>query len=446
MDEALLRDVVLVVVFVLVGGVFAGTEIALVSLRASQLDQLERRGPRGARVAAVARDPNRFLAAVQIGVTLAGFLSAAFGASTIAPHLVPVLVRWGLAQGAAEAVSLVVLTLLVAYLSLVLGELAPKRVALQRASGVALAVAPVLDRFAVLMRPVIWLLSVSTDAVVRLLGADPRATGEEMSGEELRQLLLTHEAIPLERRTVLGEVFTASERSLAEVMTPRHDVVFLSARLEAPAALAQVADRPFSRYPVTGEDFDDVRGVVHVRDLYEACVRLPGKQAGADGAEARVGPRPGRTPRVGDVMRPVLALPSTNALLPSLSTLRREGAQLALVVDEYGGTDGIVTLEDLLEELVGEIRDERDDVGGRAVLADAGGGAVVDAGLNLEDLQEATGLALPDTGAYETVGGYVLARLGRVAEVGDVVPAPGASLEVLEVDGRHIERVRVRRR
>ena len=179
--NGLFGSVLLVLAFVLLGGVFAGTEIALVSLRDSQLDRLARRGRRGRRVAAVARDPNRFLAAVQIGVTVAGFFSAAFGAATIAPHVTPLLERLGLGQAAAETTALVALTLVIAYVSLVLGELVPKRIGLQRAEQVALVVAPPLDRFARLARPVIWLLSRSTDAVVRLL---PGVMGNEHSGTE----------------------------------------------------------------------------------------------------------------------------------------------------------------------------------------------------------------------------------------------------------------------
>jgi len=422
----LLRDIALVVVFVLVGGVFAGTEIALVSLRRSQVDQLERRSARGARVAAVARDPNRFLAAVQIGVTLAGFLSAAVGASTIAPYLTPVLVGWGLPPGFAQTASLVALTLAVAFLSLVLGELVPKRIGLQRSSAVALAMAPAVDRFATLVRPVIWLLSVSTDAVVRLVGGDPEAAREEMSQEELRQLLMSHHAIPRDERAVLQEVFAAAGRTVREVMRPRHDVVFLPGSLSVDEALERVGDLPWSRYPVTGDDFDDILGFVHVRDLYEDRLRDRG----------------GRR-RVRSLVRRIVLLPQTNALLPSLTILRRERTHIAVIVDEYGGTDGIVTLEDLVEELVGEIHDEW-DVPAEVLRVGLHGDTVVDAGLNLEDFREAVGITLPDTGVYDTVGGYVLDRLGRLAEVGDVVPAGDHELEVVDVDGNHIERVRVR--
>src|SRR3546814_34725 len=188
-DAQTLINFLLVVAFVLVGGVFAATEMALVSLRESQVNQLAQRGGRGQRVAEIARDPNRFLSAVQIGVTVAGFFSAAYGGSTLAPDIAPYLVDLGMGDDAADTTALIAMTLLIAYLSLVLGELVPKRIALQRGAGVAMVTGPVLDRFATVMRPVIWLLSISTDALVRLLGGDPNASSEDVSREELREIV-----------------------------------------------------------------------------------------------------------------------------------------------------------------------------------------------------------------------------------------------------------------
>lgn len=422
MDGQTLVNLGLVLVFVLVGGVFAATEIALVSLRESQLTQLERQGSRGARVAAVARDPNRFLAAVQIGVTVSGFFSAAYGGSTLAPDLAPYLEALGLGADTAETVALVAMTLLIAYLSLVLGELVPKRLALQRAAGLSQAVAPVLDRFALLMRPVIWLLSTSTDLVVRLLGGDPRATTEQLSEEELRELVSSHEALDEQERTILRDVLQAGDTTVKEVMRPRGDVEFLAAGTPIGQASARVRELPYSRYPVTGRGFDDVVGYLHVRDLLGLADDDP------------------RT--VGDLARPVLALPATNLVLPSVATMRQEGTHLAVVVDEYGGTDGIVTLEDLVEELIGEVRDEHDLPD--AEPASPGPDDVLDAGLTLEDFGEVTGVELED-GDYETVAGYVIARLGRFPDEGEQVEVEGAVLEVVRMSGHRLVEVAVRR-
>lgn len=419
-------NLALVVVFVLVGGVFAGTEIALVSLRESQIRGIEQTGPRGQRVAAVARNPNRFLATVQIGVTVAGFFSAAYGASTLAPTVAPWFEALGLAPAAADTTALITLTLLVAYLSLVLGELVPKRIALQRSAKVSLLVAPPLDRFATLMTPVIWLLSRSTDAVVRVFGGDPHATEERMSSEEVRDVVMAHEGLPADERRILGDVFEARDRSVTEVMRPRGEVDFVAGDLTLTEAVEAVRGHSYSRYPVTGEDFDDVLGFLHVRDLLEAV----GAGTLDDGA------------RVRDIAREIAFLPGTNGVLPSMSELRRARVHIAVVVDEYGGTDGIVTLEDLVEELVGEIEDEydADDV----APARAGVGEfAVDARLTIEECAERSGLVLPD-GPYETVAGYVVARLGHLGAVGDQVEGPdGERIVISAVSGRRVTEVTV---
>ena len=422
MDQDTWVNIALVLLFILIGGVFAGTELALVSLRGSQISRLEAKGGRGARVAAVARDPNRFLAAVQIGVTVAGFFSAAYGASTLAPDFAPVLMGFGMPDDAAQTVSLIVLTLVIAYLSLVLGELVPKRFALQRSQSVALAVGPSLDRFASLMRPVVWLLSVSTNAVVRLLGGDPRATSEEMTEEELRDVVVAHEGLPEEERRILRDVFDAADRSVSEVMRPRGEVTFVAGDLPVAEVLEIVQASPYSRYPVTGADFDDVIGVLHVRDLFGVS---------------------GTTP-VRELTRTMLYLPTTTHLIPALSQMRRERRHLAVVVDEYGGTYGIVTLEDLVEEMVGDIRDEHDTLE-VAQPASADGATCVEAGITIEEFAEQAGVELAD-GPYETVAGYVVSRLGRVAEVGDTVDVDGLDLVVTAVRGRRLTRLEVVRR
>ena len=411
----------LVVVFVVVGGVFAATELALVSLRESQVNQLDQRGGRGARVASIARDPNRFLSAVQIGVTVAGFFSAAYGGSTLAPDVAPYLVDLGVEADLADTLALVAMTLLIAYLSLVLGELVPKRLALQRSVPVALATAPVLDRFASLMRPVIWLLSVSTDAMVRVLGGDPHATNDAVSEDELRDIVSTHEALGDDERRILSDVFSATRSTLKEVMRPRGDVVFVEGSTPLAEAVAWAAEQGYSRFPVLGASFDDVTGFLHVRDLLV------------------VGSDDDRT--VADVQREVLHLPGTNLVLPTVSTMRKDGTHLAVVVDEYGGTDGIVTLEDLVEEIVGDIRDEYDERPG-PTFDELGAGTVVDGGLTIEDFAETTGIALPD-GDYETAAGYVIAQLGRVPDVGDSVEVGPARLEVAGMEARRVTRIAV---
>ncbi|WP_104526377.1 hemolysin family protein [Blastococcus atacamensis] len=417
-------DIVMVVVFVLIGGAFAGAEIALVSLREGQVRAMADQGRRGQAVQKLLKDPNRFLAAVQVGVTLAGFFSAAFGASTLSRPLADVLESRGVSERLAGTLALVLVTIVISYLSLVVGELTPKRLALQRAEGFSLLVAAPLNAIAKLSRPVIWLLSKSTNGLVRLLGGDPRASGEAISQEELRDLVAAHESLSSDERRLIDEVFRAGEREVREVMTPRTEVQFLDASMTASRAAKLVAESNWSRFPVAGRDQDDVVGFVHVRDLF-----LPSHPAG-------------RAATVGDLSREVKRLPGTAAVLTVLSEMRRENQHLAIVVDEYGGTDGIVTLEDLIEEVIGEIYDEYDE----EVEPEAGQSPdeprEVDGLLNLDDFSDATGLQLPE-GPYETAAGYVLAELGRLPEVGDAVETEGRRIEVLELDGRRIARLRV---
>jgi putative hemolysin len=422
MNQSTLLNAGLVLLFILIGGLFAAAEIALVSLRESQLGQLAQQGKRGDRVAVLGRNPNRFLSAVQIGVTVAGLFSAAYGASTLAPDLTPTLTAWGLPDSGASTVAFIGMTLFIAYLSLVLGELVPKRLALQRAAGMSLVMAPSLDRFATLMRPVIWFLSKSTNIVVRLIGGDPAAQREEMSEDELRELVSGHEGLGEEERRIVEDVFAMGDRQIREIMRPRTEVDFLDASLPVFKAVKLASSMPHSRYPVVRSSTDDVVGFVHVRDLFDPHMS-------------------GRSIRVGELARDILVLPGTKRVLPALSEMRRGGSHLAVVVDEYGGTAGIVTLEDLVEELVGEIRDEY-DTDEQAAAAFSGGVVDVDGLMNLDDFAAKTGMRLP-AGPYETAAGYMVARLGRLAKTADVVEFGAARLEVVALDGRRAARIRV---
>jgi putative hemolysin len=357
---------------------------------------------------------------VQVGVTLAGFFASAYGGSTLSEPFGRVLVAWGVPEGIAGTAAFIAVTAFISYLSLVLGELVPKRLAMQRSEGVALFVAPMLDRVATITRPVVWLLSASTSAVVRMLGLDPRAGGDDVSEEELRDMVSTHGELGTEERRVLTDVFGAADRQLSGVMIPRTEVSFLDADTPLVDAARSAIDKPHSRYPVIGRTVDDVVGVVHVRDLFTAALHGGGA---------------GRT--VGDLARPVPLLPGSKPVLSALTEMRANRTHLAVVVDEYGGTDGIVTMEDILEELVGDIEDEYDP----AALAGADA-TEFDGLLHREELADATGIVLPE-GPYETLAGFVQTELGRVPSVGDALEAHGHRFTVVEMDGRRIARVRV---
>src|SRR5262249_22261326 len=270
------------------------------------------------------------------------------------------------------------------------GEVAPRGVARGGPEWLALFAAPILDRISVLARPLVWLLSQSTNLVVRLLGGDPSAGREVMTAEELQDLVVGHQALSLDERRIVADVFDAGKRQLREVLLPRTEVEFIAADTPLAEAAATLSKASHSRFPVYQESYDDVIGFVHLRDLLDPG--LAGKDPGLAG-KARL---------VGEVARPVERLPISKRVLPALSEMRRDGAHLAIVVDEYGGTAGIVTLEDLVEELIGDIRDEYDEEDTARKL---GGGQVeMDGLLNLDGFAEPTGMGLPE-GPYETGAG-----------------------------------------
>ena len=435
MNENLL-NAALILVFIIVGGVFAAAEMALVSLRESQVRQLAHRGKRGQTVAKLHANPNRFLSAVQIGVTVAGFLSAAFGAATLADSLSPLLQRWlPLSESVADTLALVLITVVISYASIVLSELVAKRLALQRSEAFAMTLAPFVDFIASLCRPIIWLLGASTNVVVRLLGGDPHAGREQVTDEEIRAMVSGSTTLGDEERQIVDDVFDAGSRSLREVMLPRTEVDFLPGDMPAHKAVRELLKAPHSRYPVMGESADDIIGFVHVRDLLDPEVSS-------------------RTTPVSEVARPVISLPDTVRVLRALTEMRRTANHLAIVLDEYGGTAGIVTMEDLVEELVGDITDEYDVVTEERTTQR--GDQVIDGLTTLDDFADRTGLVLPD-GPYDTLAGFFMASYGQLpilnasveADVHEVDDEDGepvrTEFRVLELDGRRASSIAVRR-
>jgi putative hemolysin len=423
--SAVLVDVVVVLIFVLIGGFFAAAEIALVSLRESQVQRLAEVSRRGRRLKTLTNNPNRYLAAVQVGVTLAGFVSAGFGASQIAPSVAVPLEELGLTVGVAETVAFIGVTIVIAFFSLVLGELVPKRIALQRVEKVALFVAVPIDFIATVFKPFIVALSVTTNGIVRIFGIDPNASRDQITGEELRDLVASHEDLTVEERELIDDVFAAGDRELREVMVPRTEAEFLPAALPVFKASRLVADMPHSRYPVMRDSSDDVVGFVHIRDLLDPDMSDRGI-------------------RVGELAREIVSFPGTKNVMSTLTEMRRLSAHLAIVQDEYGGTAGIVTMEDLVEELIGDIKDEYDVKPGADHSPVIIGEVTVDGLLNIEDFHDETGIELPD-GPYETVAGFLIARLEDLPKVGEGTEFSGYSFTVAELDGLRASRVTVRR-
>jgi putative hemolysin len=423
--SSLLGDIGIVALLVALGGLFVAAEIALISLRESQIKQIALKGKRGAKVAHLASNPNRLLGAVQIGVTFCGFLSAALGAERLGEYVIPWLEDLGLSTSAARGLSLVGLTIVIAYFSLVFGELVPKRLALSRTEPIALLFAGLIDMTAKLFRPIIWLLSHSTNFVVRIFGIDPNEQRSAMSEEELLDLVAGHAALTDEERDIVEEVFNASERQIHEVMVPRTEVDFFDASLTVGKAISLAIDKAHSRYPVVRGSTDEVIGFIHVRDLLDTTLVSTGG-------------------KIQELVRNVMFLPGTKGVLPALTEMRNQRQHLAIVLDEYGGTDGIVTLEDLVECLIGDIRDEYDGDEDEITLETRTGDFEVDGLVSIEDLLDDSGIEIPE-GPYETASGFVMHFLGRIPVVGDVVKVNGIRIAVLTMEGKRAGRLLISR-
>ncbi len=413
-------DVAFIAVLVLINAVFVGSEFALISLREGQLRALERRGTRRDRtLVRLARDPNRYLGTIQLGITLAGYLASATAAVTLAQALASSLRFLG---GAANAVAISLVTVILAGVNLVIGELAPKRLGMQYARQWSRLVAAPLDFLATVSRPVVWLLGKATDIVVRLCGGDPSVGREQLSPDELRELVIAHPGLTADQRTIITGALEIHERPLRDVLVPRPAVITLPDNVTIAQACTTLIESGHSRAPVVRSgDLDDVVGVVHLRDLL---------------ADHRT---------VGAAARPALALPDSLRVSDALQRLRAEREHFALVIDERGGVAGIVTLEDLLEEIVGEIYDETDrDI--LAVRPMPDGSLVLPGTFPLHDLPDIN-VDITDAvaGDYTTIAGLILAALGRIPTTpGDHVKLAHWTVEVTRISHHAITEVRLR--
>ncbi len=418
MAEGALLSIAIVLGLIALGGIFVAAEIALISLRDSQIKQISGKGKGGARVASLTSNPNRFLAAVQVGITLCGFLSAALGAERLGVYVIPRLESLGLSAASSEIISIIAITLVIVYISLVFGELVPKRLALYKTESIALATATIVDRVAIIFKPVIWLLSRSTDLIVRVFGITSKSERNQISDIELMELVSGHADLTKEEREIVEEVFNTSDRLLHEVMVPRTEVDFLDASLSISDARKLAVELAHSRYPVVRGSSDEVIGFLHVRDLLNP--KLDDTQI-----------------TIMEIVRNVIFLPGTKGVLPALTEMRSKRQHIAIVLDEYGGTDGIVTLENLVECLIGEIQDEYDGHETQPNLQQRTGEIEIDGLISLEDLQDQTGIQLPE-GPYETVSGFVMHKLGRIAQVNDVVRFDHARFTIISMSGKRV--------
>jgi putative hemolysin len=417
----LLFQLLAVAALLLLNAFFVAGEYGLVTARRTRIRELEEQGSRRARaVLQITANPPRFIAAMQLGVTLTSLGIGAVGEPVFARIFDPVL---------AKVVAFGLAFLLITYLHVVIGELVPKGIALGNPDATALAVSGPVRAFFFLFKPLIWVLERSSELSLRALGLDPPGAEREVYSEAEIRMLLSRSAeegeLQKQEQEMLYKVFDFADKEVSDVMVPRPEVVALSADLPPEDCLTAVIDSPYTRYPVYRDSPDHIIGILHVRDLFSAL---------NDRGIANV--------RIDELLRPPLVVPETKDLAAMLAEFRRTNQHMAIVVDEYGTMEGIVTLEDLLEEIVGEIEDEFD-------LPDDSVERVddhtirIDGTFPIDDFNERFGTKIPIED-YHTMGGFVFGLLGRAPEERDEVEWDGVNLEVDEVDGTRIDKLAVK--
>jgi putative hemolysin len=404
---------------ILLNAFFVAAEYGLVTSRRTRILELEHAGNRRARsVRKITSDPPQFISAMQLGVTITSLAIGALGEPVLENLFEPAV---------ATVLAVLLALLIITYLHVVIGELVPKGIALSYPERTALAVSPFVRAFFLVFKPLIWLLRRSTEVCLGALGLQqPGAEGEAHSEAELRMLLSSSAEqgeIEHGEEEMLSKVFDFADKEAADVMVPRPEVVALSLDLPADKALEAMLDSPYTRYPVYRESLDHIVGILHVRDLVEATHNRGGVLD------------------LEQILRPAMMVPETKDLASLLTEFRRTNQHMAIVIDEYGNMEGIVTLEDLLEEIVGEIEDEFDlpDETVEQVDEDT---IRIDGTFTIDDFNEQFRVSLPDED-YHTVGGFVFGALGRPAEPGDQVEHDGIAFHVDAVEGQRIDRLTV---
>lgn len=423
-------ECLIILLLILGNGIFAGAEIAIINARKGRLRQLADAGDSAAQSALdLQADPNRFLPTVQVGITLLGMFAAAYGGQTLALKLQAVLEAgsWQFLIDNAAGIALNFVTLCIASVSLIFGELVPKRLALRHAEGFARLAAPIMTVVSTIARPFIWLMGKATNGVLYLLGVNGKDV-TSVSLDDIEHLIGTGTAEglvePVEQRVAL-EALRLGERKVRDVMRPRIDLDAMDADTPPAEVLGAAIMAGFSRLPVYEKDLDHILGYVHIKDIFRQQYM-------------------GWPLDVRKMMRPALFVPETMPLDRLLHHFQEQHNQLAIVLDEFGGTEGMVTLEDVLQELVGDIHDDHQHDQEQHVVRRDDGSLLVDGTLSMSDLYKELELKPPagdEDRGYSTISGLVLDELGRIPKIGETVLWRGYKLEVVDMDGQRIDRI-----
>jgi putative hemolysin len=422
-------EVAFVGILILCNGFFAAAEIAMISARRSRVLQLAGTGDVRARhVLSLQDDPDRFLATVQVGVTFVGTLASAVGGAAAIRALSPLIreIPVPLLRTIAEPAALAIVVVAITYTTLILGELVPKSLALRHAVGLALSVSGPLDRLASVGAPLVRLLTASTRYVLRILGQKEVVERTFISEEEVKHMVQQGRAQGVFDQTeqeLIHSVFEFTEASVKDVMIPRPRIQAIDINMPVDEALAHIVETGKSRYPVYRNSLDDVQGILYDKDLFRLLAEK-------------------KPIALAQVVRPAFFTPETTRVSRLLKSMQRRRMPMALVVDEYGGLEGLVTIEDLIEEIVGEIEDETDRED-QAVRKLRDGSYIVDASVNIHDLADQHQLVFPESSEYETLAGFVSTQLQRMPRGGEIVNYEGWRLTVVDMDGRRIARVKI---
>lgn len=429
-DGPLLPQIILLLILILVNAFFAASEIALISLSETKLKkQLEEGDKKAGKLLKLVQAPDSLLSTIQISITLAGFLASAFAADSFSDRLVRWLIEdrgfTALPTGTLNAVMVILITIVLSYFTLVLGELVPKRLAMKRTEGVARFTAGPVYAMSLFFKPVIWFLSKSTNAVLRLMRIDPKADEEAVSEDEIRMMVDLGEergAIEKGERELIENIFEFNNTMAEDVMIHRTDMVMIWVEDPADEVLSTIRDSGLSRFPVYNEDADDIIGILNTRD-YLLNTQL-------------TQPKPFRK-----LLRPAYFVPESVRTDVLFRDMQSKKVHMAIVVDEYGGTSGLVTMEDLLEEIVGNIYDEFDPLDEQEIVPLGDNLWRIAGSAELEMVAETLGVSLPEDQEYDTLGGLVFAQLSVIPEDGSQfeVSALGLRIQVEDFTDRRVE-------
>ena len=424
---------VILLVLILVNAFFAMSELAIISLNDNTIDKMAEDGNKKAKkIVKLTESSSKFLSTIQIGVTLAGFLTSASASTTFASMITDALrgtaVYNALGEGLMNGIAVVIVTIIMSYFSLVLGELVPKKIAMQVPEKISFKIVDILLFFSKLFAPLVKILSVSTNAVVRLLGFNPHADEETVTEEEIRMMVdVGGEKGVIEdvQKEMINNIFEFDDLDAGDIMTHRTDMVAVEVGDDLSEVVDTAVSEGYSRIPVYEDDQDNIIGIVYVKDLLAYVgKKLPAKS-------------------LRDIMRTPMYVPESKICGDLFKEMTEKRTQMAVVVDEYGGTAGIVTLEDIVEAIVGNIQDEYDDEDEEISKINETT-FTIDGMTNLEEVAELTGTELPE-GSYDTVAGFIIKELGLLPEEGKTyeVNYKNLKLTVLSVDERRIDKVRV---